>query len=73
MTAIAYEHPHIKVTAGGLSFEHCEDPGCSVDAEGHASCGRLACPACGCSGANVVGVGEALLCSCGHSWRSHDR
>ncbi len=44
-------HPHIKVTVGGLSFEHCEDPGCTVDDDGRASCGRVACPACGCGGA----------------------
>ena len=65
-------HPHIKVFEGGVSFEPCEDPGCVVDWEGHAGCGRVACPACGCSGANVVRAGEALLCSCGHSWPPHD-
>ena len=38
-------HPHIKVYDEGSTFEHCEDPGCVADADGHASCGRLACHA----------------------------
>ena len=61
-------HPHIEVYDEGSTFEHCEDPGCVVDADGHASCGRLACPACGC--ANIVETGDALLCNCGHAWRA---
>jgi hypothetical protein len=63
-------HPHIKVTEGGISFEPCEDPGCAVGPDGLAGCGRAACPVCGCGGANLVSAGDALLCSCGHAWRS---
>jgi hypothetical protein len=63
-------HPHIKVSDEGSTFEHCEDPGCVVDEQGHASCGRIACPACGCGGANLAGAGDALLCNCGHAWRA---
>jgi hypothetical protein len=43
--------------------------------EGHATCGRLACPACGCGGANLSAAQEHDLlhsepvgCSCGHLW-----
>ena len=63
-------HPHIKVYDEGSTFEHCEDPGCIVDPHGHASCGRLACPACGCGNANIVEAGDAFLCNCGHAWRA---
>ena len=69
---------HVKVTgaAGALGFEACEDFGCSVGAEGTtSSCGRVACPACGCSGTNLTTVdlvdafaGARLRCTCGHSW-----
>ena len=41
MSTMVAGHPHIKVTDGGCSFEHCEDPGCVVDPDGHAGCGRL--------------------------------
>jgi hypothetical protein len=67
--AVALEHPHIKVYAGGASFERCEDAGCVVGTDGRASCGRDACPACGCGGSNIVAASDALLCSCGNSWR----
>ncbi len=66
-------HPHIKVTVGGLSFEHCEDPGCTVDDDGRASCGRVACPACGCGGANLLEAGGAYLCTCDHIWHADGR
>jgi hypothetical protein len=69
---------HVKVTgaAGALGFEPCEDFGCSVGAEGTtSSCGRVACPACGCSGTNLTTVdlvdafaGARLRCTCGYSW-----
>jgi hypothetical protein len=69
---------HLKVTgaAPALGFERCEDAGCSVGPEGTASsCGRLACPACGCSGTNLSTIGLVdelagvrLSCTCGYSW-----
>jgi hypothetical protein len=58
---------HIKVSAGGRSFEHCEDVGCTVDVLGRAACGREACPACGCSGTMTRDHG-ASTCSCGFTW-----
>lgn len=69
---------HVKITgaAPAFGYERCEDADCLVDAEGlTTSCGRLACPACGCGGTNlmtfeVVG-GErdmSVRCSCGHVW-----
>ena len=72
-------HRHLKVWGGGPArdFEPCEDPGCSVTHYGIAtSCGRLACPSCGCGGTNlstiqflnVVRIGTRVDCSCGHSW-----
>jgi hypothetical protein len=70
MSTMVAAHPHIKVSDGGCTFEHCEDPGCTVGTDGLAGCGRSACPACGCGGANVVEAGDALLCNCGHAWRS---
>jgi hypothetical protein len=70
MSTMLAGHPHIKVYDGGSTFEHCEDHGCVVDPDGHASCGRVACPACGCGGANVAEAGDALLCNCGHAWRA---
>jgi hypothetical protein len=70
MSTIVAGHPHIKVYDEGSTFEHCEDPGCVVDAHGQAGCGRRACPACGCGSANIVQAGDALLCNCGHAWRS---
>jgi hypothetical protein len=71
--------PHLKVTgpAPAFGFERCEDAGCSVGNEGIASsCGRTACPACGCSGTNLSTI-ELLdsaaqvrvRCTCGHSWQ----
>lgn len=69
---------HLKVTGHrpAFGYEPCEDPGCSVPGDGVASsCGRVACPACGCGGTNLVraelaGVAAArsVTCSCGHSW-----
>jgi hypothetical protein len=69
MSTLVAGHAHIKVYDGGSTFEHCEDPGCFVDDDGHAACGRIACPACGCGGANIAATGDALLCDCGHAWR----
>jgi hypothetical protein len=77
MTAVAIGCAHIKVRLddGGVGLQHCEDPGCRVDGDGHAECGRLACPVCGCGGANLsVAQGHELVhnepvsCSCGHIW-----
>ncbi len=77
MIALATRHPHIKIWLrdGGVALERCEDDGCLVDVGGHAGCGRLACPACGCSGANLSVAqeddllhGETVSCSCGHAW-----
>jgi|GEM_PF-6190041 hypothetical protein len=68
---------HLKVTGHGpaFGFEPCEDVGCRVGADGVAtSCGRLACPACGCSGTNlsalelVTASDRWLRCTCGHAW-----
>jgi hypothetical protein len=65
---------HLKAF-GGLTFERCEDPGCTVDVDGHAGCGRLACPACGTSGSvlssadfSLLRGGEPVGCACGHIW-----
>jgi hypothetical protein len=86
LTAIelsAYEAPrvvlrHLKVTGASpaFGFEPCEDLGCTVDAEGRAtSCGRIACPACGCSGTNLATfelldslARVRVQCTCGHAW-----
>lgn len=69
---------HLKVTGASpaFGFERCEDPGCSVDTGGTASsCGRVACPVCGCGGTNLETVallgsalGVEVRCSCGHAW-----
>jgi hypothetical protein len=69
---------HLKVTgpAPAFGFERCEDIGCTVDAGGTASsCGRLACPVCGCGGTNLTtmellddGAATRMRCSCGHAW-----
>jgi hypothetical protein len=77
MSAVALGQIHIKVRLGdeGVALERCEDAGCHVDGDGHADCGRLACPACGCSGASLSAAqeddllhGEPVACSCGHVW-----
>jgi hypothetical protein len=69
---------HLKVTgvAPAFGFERCEDVGCSVATDGIASsCGRPACPSCGCGGTNLAALGLVdaasgvhMRCSCGHSW-----
>jgi len=69
---------HLKVYGAGraLGFEPCEDPGCTVSANGVASsCGRLACPMCGCGGTNLSTMqlvdstaGTRIRCTCGHAW-----
>ena len=69
-------HLKASVDDGGLTFSRCEDTGCTVDENGHAtSCGRLACPACGTSGSvlssadfSMLGAGEPVACRCGHIW-----
>jgi hypothetical protein len=76
-------HRHLKVSghSPALGFEPCEDPGCTVGSDAVASsCGRLACPNCGCGGSNLSTIqlshaspGEPIECSmCGHTW-SHGR
>jgi len=69
---------HVKVSGVNPSFgfEPCEDPGCVVETDGTASsCGRLACPSCGCGGTNLstmqlsrMPAGGPLSCSCGFVW-----
>ncbi len=71
MSALAIGIAHIKARydEGGFMLERCEDPGCSVGDDGHADCGRLACPACGTGGSNLTGGTEGpVSCSCGHIW-----
>ncbi len=73
---------HLKVTGASpaFGFERCEDPGCLVGSDGTASsCGRLACPICGCGGTNLTtltlvdaGADVRLRCSCGHAWTRSD-
>ena len=69
---------HLKVTgaAPALGFEPCEDYGCTVGQDGTASsCGRDACPSCGCSGTNLTTIElldslarVRIRCTCGHTW-----
>ena len=69
---------HLKVSGArpALGFARCEDPGCVVLADGTcSSCGRLACPSCGCSGTNLstfelshLALTGELSCHCGHSF-----
>ncbi len=76
--SVATPPQHLKITGQGRSqgFARCEDPGCVVGRDGHgSSCGRLACPSCGCSGTNLstlqlvsVTGGARVRCTCGHSW-----
>jgi hypothetical protein len=77
MTTITTGHAHIKIRLhdGGVALERCEDIGCVVDPDGRAGCGRLACPICGGSGANLSVAqegdlldGESVRCGCGHAW-----
>jgi len=74
---------HLKVTGAGpaFGFEPCEDVGCSIGIEGTASsCGRIACPACGCGGTNLstIELVDSLTrlrvrCTCGYSWVRSER
>ncbi len=74
---------HLKITgvAPAYGFEPCEDVSCSVDPDGTASsCGRLACPSCGCGGTNLTlmpvlgkGSGTLVRCSCGCTWVRAER
>ena len=69
---------HLKITgaAPAFGFERCEDQSCTVAADGTASsCGRLACPSCGCGGTNLATAllldaahGVEVRCSCGFAW-----
>jgi len=70
MTAYAPTILHIKTRGfrGQHSLERCEDPGCRVQADGHADCGRLACPACGLGGSNLStpdALEGLIRCECG--------
>jgi hypothetical protein len=73
---------HLKITgaAPAYGYERCEDAGCAVEPDGTASsCGRLACPACGCGGTNLTTMelivddaAARVRCSCGFAWvREH--
>jgi len=74
---------HLKVTGPGpaFGFEPCEDVGCQVGLDGKAdSCGRTACPACGCGGTNLSTIAlldsltqSRVRCSCGYSWVRAER
>ena len=74
---------HLKVTGAGpaFGFEPCEDVGCSIAIDGTASsCGRVACPACGCGGTNLstIELVDSLIrlrvrCTCGYSWVRGER
>ena len=71
MSATILATPHLKTSGfvGGRSLERCEDPGCTVGADGTAGCGRVACPSCGFSGSNLSlpTMLEGLThCACGH-------
>ena len=59
--------PHIKVryVDGGSLLERCEDPGCTVDSNGHAGCGRQACPGCGSSSPEIHSGGDVMFVACG--------
>ena len=74
-TATAVRHLKARWSDGGVTLEPCEDRGCEVDPGGHAGCGRLACPSCGFSGANLStpqlsgrDEDEPVSCDCGHIW-----
>jgi hypothetical protein len=72
---VAVRHLKARWSDGGITLEPCEDRSCEVDSSGHAACGRLACPACGFSGANLStqqltarGEDEPVACDCGYLW-----
>ena len=71
---VGTRHLKTRLQEGGMTIEPCEDWLCVVDRSGVASCGRLACPECGCSGSCLslpqlrAGVPEAVSCTCGHVW-----
>ncbi|MGZ4411645.1 MAG: hypothetical protein ACXVY8_05870 [Gaiellaceae bacterium] len=74
-TVTAVRHLKARQSQCGVTLEPCEDRGCEVDASGHASCGRLACPSCGFSGANLstaqLGSHDEetpVFCDCGYMW-----
>jgi DNA-directed RNA polymerase subunit M/transcription elongation factor TFIIS len=74
-TLTQVRHLKARESQCGITLEPCEDRGCGVDADGHADCGRLACPNCGFSGANLstpqLASGDELgpvSCDCGHIW-----
>ena len=71
----AVRHLKARQSQCGITLEPCEDHGCEVDESGHADCGRLACPNCGFSGANLStlqltshGEERPISCDCGHMW-----
>ncbi len=61
-------------------YERCHEGDCVVNPYGVATCGSVACPACGSGGVNLksrpvtVGGGEEatiqIECTCGHVWQS---
>jgi len=74
---------HLKITgaAPAFGFERCEDVNCRVEIDGTAtSCGRIACPVCGCGGTNLSTIalfenaaGMRVRCSCGYSWMREEQ
>jgi hypothetical protein len=74
-SAVALRHLKVTGHSPAFGYEPCEDFGCTVDRDGHASsCGREACPSCGCSGTNLTTLPPAaggivrLECTCGYEW-----
>ncbi len=75
MSTTAATIPHLKIHgfSGDHLLERCEDDGCTVDGNGRAACGRIACPSCGFSGSNLSAPdgfdGDTLArCTCGYAW-----
>ena len=71
-------HTKCYLTDGATTYEHCEDTDCTVDNQGSAGCGRIACPNCGVGGINLsapdgFGGDQLIRCSCGYAWLGHDQ
>jgi hypothetical protein len=72
---MARTHIKVRMDDGGYLLERCEQVPCFVNASGIATCGRLACPACGRGNGNLtswqfdaVPPGAKVGCDCGHIW-----
>ena len=75
IVSIRVAHRFVLASENGLTVEPCEIEECSVSERGWATCGSLACPACGRGGSNLSdtqvvpeSADSRILCSCGHSW-----